>query len=619
MGKSKKRKAMRQGADAEDEDQPDARPSCSSKGGVVAPVQVPVIPTLVSLAVANATYDGAHWWTVVSPVGNITVTATTQPNNNNGEWAQITWGGSGATQDPPNVRTVGIRAPQTALPVTALLNGPMQTVVIDIYDLTAIACNLRINLTANRWKDYAGFVANGAARMTATTDRNQAWPKLVWSAGGAAAPALNQQDYATAAVGDINVSVALAGKSIPAVLHICQWPVLAVYSITFSGGHTVNNDTVADFDNKWTAARAQANGANPQLDPSPLCYTCGNPITLTATLSVTTHPTDPENVTVRGRATIGGVNMVWTSGAIRVNVLAPTVSFPAVVGGGPALPNTVAAYNPVTITWEMSDPNGGWIGIGTTQHLIYATLRDPVGTPAYWTLLHYSCTGGAGAANDQQLITGAFNPLTGRNLVRKRDGVALCYWDPPAAPPQVPQSSDVWRTALLLAAPLGRGHCGSWAEFLMDMFKVHGVITGHKVNVTRAAVVQQIGPPVVVLAANVGRGFMVATWNFAGAAARSATDLTHTQGADCNPGAYSPGQNNVRPPAAFFNHWVVYCTTDNRIYDPSYGHDFPTPAAWEPPSISGLFSAGAAPNAGYSPVGGARLLQFHDTTTATNL
>lgn len=604
MGDKNTRQSMRDSADEEDVGLLDGAVKCKGK-------KAKPVPTLVALNVNGAAYDGAAWWAVVSQGAGISVVATTSPDDNNGEWAQIAWGGGGRTQNPPNTRMVGRRTAQTNVQVTAQLNGPQQSVTIDVYDLTAIGCSLRTNLGGNRWKDYAGYVAGGAARMTATTDRNQAWPKLVWTPTGTAGPALNQQDYAIGGPGDVRLKVALGDKEIPAVLHICQWPVLAVSDITFSGGHTVNNDTVADFDNHWTLARAQANIANPQLDPSPLCYTRNTAVTLTATLNVTTAPTDTETVRVRGTAAAGGANIVWTSAAITVNHGDATVSFPAAVAGSAVLPNQVAAYNPLTIAWEMTDPNGNWIAIGTTQHRIYATLGNPVGT-RYWTLLHYSCTSAAAATTDQLLITGAFNALRGRNLTRQRDNVALTYWNP-----QGPAAGN-WNTALLLAEPTGAGHCGSWAEFLIDTFRLHGVATGHKVNVTREAVVQQIGPPPVVLGGGVRRGFLVAAWNFVGPAT-SATDLTHARNVNCTVGVQAPGQNNAAPPPSFYNHFVVYCTTDNRIYDPSYGTDFATPAAWEPASISGLFSSSAAPNAGYSPVGGARLLQFKDRVTNNNL
>jgi hypothetical protein len=565
-------------------------------------------PRLLSLQVERAVQvDATHFWEAVNGVEQIRVIAVTDPPNTVPAWTPDTL----AAGENGNVKLVS-RAAIGTITVTATLDiAP--NVEIKIYDLTDMTSTLPANgVGGHRWKAY---VSANTTVLTAVTvpNTNEVWPKVVWTEGIPRNP-VNAQAVALTPVGDATITASLgtiAPKTVSGVLHICQWPVLAVDEITFSGGHTVNNDTAADFDNKWTQVRAQANLGNPQLDPSPLCYTRNTPVTLTATLRVTTQPTDPENVTVRGTAVIGLTTIVWTSAPITVNPGPATVPFVVPVPGSLALPNQVAAYNPLTITWEMSGPTGNWIGIGSTQHRIYVTLGNPAGTPAYWTLLHYSCTGAAGAANDQALITGAFNPLRGLNLTRQRDNVPLTYWNP-----QGPARGNS-NTALLLAEPTGAGHCGSWALFFIDMLKAHGVGTGHKVNVTRPAVVQQIGP--VVVGAGVKRGFLVATWNFAPVPATSPADLTHTRRGNCNPGVYAPGQNNPQPPPAFYNHFVVHCTTDGRIYDPSYGHDFANPDAWEPASISGLYSDCAAPNAGYSPVGAARLLQFRDLVTNGNL
>jgi hypothetical protein len=618
MGNSSTRKNIADAADDESSESQETTSGCfggKRKKKPAATLPPVVTPTLVSLAVNGATADGAGgYWAVVNAIAHVDVVATTQPADDNGEWAQIAWTGNGITQDPPNTRRVLCGMARTVT-VTATLNGPPQSVTIEIYDLASIASNLRINRPGNVWKDYAGFMPANTGIVSATTTpaNNTVWGLLAWPlGGGAAGAALNQQNYNTAAAGDINMQVTLGAKQINGTLHICQWPVLAVDDITFSGGTTVNNDTVANFDNHWRSGRAVAN-----RDPSPLCFRRNRAITLTVTLRVTTPPTEAETVTVRGTATAGINNIVWTSGPIAVNPADATVSFPAAVAGSAPLPDQVDFYNPLTITWEMSDPNGGWIPLGPTEHLIYATLGTPAGTPAYWTLLHYSCT--PGAASDQAVITGAFNAIRGRNVTRKRDNVPLTYWTPgrPANDP----AAGMGNTTALLGHATGAGHCGSWSEFLIDMFKLHGVTTGHKVNVTREAQVAQRQhplPPRIVPAATPA-GFLVATWNFAGPATNP-NMLTHSQWGNCTEGPPAPGQNNAGPPPSFYNHFVVFCATDNRIYDPSYGNDFASPAAWEPASISGLFSD-VVPgfNAGYSPVGGTRLLQFRDRVTNANL
>jgi hypothetical protein len=174
-----------------------------------------------------------------------------------------------------------------------------------------------------------------------------------------------------------------------------------------------------------------------------------------------------------------------------------------------------------------------------------------------------------------------------------------------------------------MGAQVAAGHCGSWAESFVDMLKIHGVTSGHKVNVTRVAPMRRAGG----LPATVG-GFLVATWDFAAAPAVQAGRLTHTQYTDCTTGAHAPGQSNLTPPPAFYNHFIVWNITTNTLYDPSYGTRFnaggqaATLLAWEMGSISGLFADGGPPDAGY-PTNGAgapgQRLQFEDQVTNANL
>ncbi len=67
-------------------------------------------------------------------------------------------------------------------------------------------------------------------------------------------------------------------------------------------------------------------------------------------------------------------------------------------------------------------------------------------------------------------------PFATRALTRKRDGVGLTYWNP--------NTTTCTNTRL---APRERrqaaGRCGSWAEFFIDMLKVHGITSADKVVV----------------------------------------------------------------------------------------------------------------------------------------
>jgi hypothetical protein len=569
-----------------------------------------IVPRLTALGIIDGAISGgnpAHWTTV--QLGGATVRATTAPP----DFPGVTWDGSQAGVAPME-RTIS-RAVVGTFNVGATLNSPRMHVELEVFNLTALVSDLPIAVAGTTRKGYAGFIAGNITRVSATTEpaADKVWNQLVWSAGAADAQA-NVRAVTVAVPGDQTVTVTLGTPAIgqlqqQVVLHICAWPRLEVIELTFSQGHVINNDTAADFDRLWQHGRAP----NP-----PQCYTRNTAMTLAATLRVVRAPTDPENVVVRGTATIGGTAMTWTSAQIAVAPNAATVAFAAVAASAP-LPNQVGFHQGAQINWEMSDPNGGWLSIGTTIHNVYVTLGNPiVADRVYWTLLHYSCVNGAGSAAAGAFTNAAFGTYTGRNLVRKRDNKPMTYWDP----------SSVARVngntmALLgsdsrrhlpgdqngLPAPGGEevavGHCGSWAESFVDMLKIHGVANAFKINIKNQFPMARPAPPVTA-AIMADAGFLVAAWNFAPPVAISGTTLTHRQWVTCTTGVHAPGQSNPTPPPAFYNHFVVWCTGTNTLYDPSYGNRFAGATvaavlqAWEMHSISGLFADGAPPNAGYA-------------------
>jgi hypothetical protein len=600
-----------------------------------------VVPRLTDLAVVNGALVGGApaYWTTVHNASPATVRAATQPPNATG----IVWDGDhlGAA---PTQRTVS-RAAVGRFTVGATLNNPRLEVQIHVFDLTGLVSDLPIVVAGTTRKGYAGFIPGNIATLTATTNPadRRVWTRLAWSAGSAGAQA-NLRQVTVAAAGDQTVRVTLGTPAIgplwfEAVLHICEWPLLEVSQLTFSQGHVINNDTVADFDRRWTRARV-GQTASDRFNP-PQCYTRNTTIELAARLRVTRQPTEAENVTVRGTATIGGVLMTWTSALTAVNPGAAAVDVAAVLANNP-LPNQVGYHQAAQINWEMSNPVGGWITIGNTTHDFYVTLGDPiVPGPVYWTLLHYSCVNGAGTAAPGAFADAAFNSYTGRNMRRKRDNKPMTYWDPRSVArgnhdtarllgsdtkrqwnPADPDGTPSW-----FREAVATGHCGAWASSFIDMLKIHGVATGHKVNVTNRLPMVRAAPS--VLGPVAAGGFLVATWNFAPPVLPHGAALTHEYLTDCTPGAYAPGQNNPTPPPKFINHFVVWCTTNGTLYDPSYGQQFNAGGvgaillAWEMNSISGLWNDSVpAPNTGYAtaallPPG--RRLRFRDLTTGLDL
>lgn len=584
-------------------------------GAVLSCFGPPPPPVLVRLEVTGATrLPGNHWWTVVDPAANVTVRARTKPDNA-GVWAQIAWGGQGVAAAAANLKTVPRNAVAINTNVNAQLNSPLQTVLIDVYDLTALVCDLPLDQNMvnglHQWKGYAGYVLPGnTTTATATTNPPLpgVWNKLRWSGGNAGA-ALNQRVFSTTTARDEVVVVTLASLSQSIRLHICQWPVLEVQEVDFSGGHQIDIDeTDGVFHDHWIRGRRQDR-------QSRLCYTKNTNVTLTATLRVTTHPTDQETVQVRATATFnptGGapVQIRWVSGNIVVQPADAQVSFPAPVAGNNHIPDYVEFYDGKDITWEMSTPTGGWAPIGTTRHVFYVILANPVaGATVYWTPLHYSCLNARGDATAAALVPHVFNAFRGLNpgIRRMRDNKKLTYWNPES------KAGSVSDTQLLMASPSGAGHCGSWASLLITMHNIHGINTADKVFVSTAAYRNHAtglppGGPIYQ--------FLVQNWQFLHPPASANNALTHRLRHNCVKRPGIPGQNNPNPPPMFLNHFVVRSRTDNRIYDPSYGADFAGQNAWEAGAIHGLCDSSApSPNAGFdTTLAPGRLLEMYDMT-----
>jgi len=539
-------------------------------------------PTLIRLHVQGAqNLSGNNWWASVNMGTFITVRAETQPDTPDA-WSLINWQGVGAPGAQPNLRLFPRDAVAVNQNVSADLNSPVLDVNLNVYDLTALASDLPINQGAQRWKGYADFVLpSHTSLVTATTNPNtpDVWALLQWNTGTATAFA-NRKQFADTPVGDTDVRATLGQKHLNALLHMCQWPVLQVQRIRFTNGHDINRDTAGQFDREWQNGRAQN-------DQSRLCHTRGTTIQLTVDLNVTTAPTENETVQVRGTANFLGTQLQWTSGNIAVGPADAQVSFNATSDN--PLPNLVAVYDTFRITWEMTLPDNSWRQIGTTDHVLYATLGDPNGTPAYWTLLDISCRAGNGLSDEATLVATAYVAFAGKTgdgngFRRLRDNQELTYYLNGLNTPL----QNVFTTFDLLNRPDGTGRCGAWARFFVDMCKTHGITTA-----------QVFG--VVPKVANTKLLVHNCTFNGAGSLA---APFTHVGNVECVKQNGAAGQGKTNPQFIFGDHALV--EYGGRVYDPSYGTgSYPDLAAWEAPAIAGLglgppyvgFTQGATPQA----------------------
>lgn len=121
----------------------------------------------------------------------------------------------------------------------------------------------------------------------------------------------------------------------------------------------------------------------------------------------------------------------------------------------------------------------------------------------------------------------------------------------------------------------------SWAEFLIDCFKVHGIGAANKVLITTTHKSDATSNTPKK------RGHMlVKKWLFFinGTAARHPFTHYRNQIIDLKGVA---GQGNDNPYSEFYNHFIV--KYNNKYYDPSYGGGvYDTQEEWEDASLAGF-------------------------------
>jgi hypothetical protein len=349
---------------------------------------------------------------------------------------------------------------------------------------------------------------------------------------------------------------------------------LKLIEVQFQDHHPVENDTLGLF-------RAPEWQLNRRADPSkdlpaqfPVCYTRKKRIKLSAKFRIIRAPTSSESVKIKASAEIIENTMMRWSGSVTVQPSSSIVTLTDVVSDI-ELADHVTYFSPFQIEWLYRPVDDGYLAAGSSRNPLYVTLADPVrGTTFYWTLLDISCRAAVGVENETTLVTRAFGPFKRRRLTRQRDGQGLTYWNP--------DTTVVTNTRMLLSSADGSGQCGSWAETLIDMYKLHG-ITSQKILIehrNRRTI-----------------NFLVKKWKFETPPATSPTDFTHYLGINCLDLPGIPGQRNPDPPPAFANHFIV--EHGGKYYDPSYGAGpFDHQRAWESAALDGLVRD-RLPDAGY--------------------
>lgn len=514
-----------------------------------------VIPLkLLRLEVTDA-HDktGGHYWCVKDAVKKVTVKAITEPSDARA-WSQLDWavGAPTGTKEEAlvDISSVG------DLVVKATLDVP-KDVTIEVYDILKVDWpTAQKKLTDTRWKDYA---SDKVARMKVTTDPDEArvWEHLNWSEGAVTA-AKNEADVDLKPVGDRTVTVTLDGKPATGDLHICQWPVLEINRVAF-GGHPVLNDGVAEigvaFDQQWIKGRPQHSvNAKTLLVQSPLCFTKGGQLKVTAEFKVTKAPTEDETVSFQAQhAYFGTVTADLTVGSGDSKVTTPEMTSTG------TLPNTVKYEAAWTIDWEHTLQDKSWTSANSSVNPLYLTLKDPL-VDVYFTLLDISCEAADGKASDDDFVNFSFVPFTthtddGNGFQRKGDGSRLSYYKTGYktkgdATAQTPRG--------ILSSPAATGRCGGWAALLLHMFKIHGVTTARQRWFIRATHPDLHDPT---------RRFLVKNIDFS--KGPDQVGLYDYDGEEAMKLDGVPGQGKKNPQFDFGDHVVV--KYGGEIYDPSYG------------------------------------------------
>lgn len=360
-------------------------------------------------------------------------------------------------------------------------------------------------------------------------------------------------------------------KTVTAELHVRRIPsVIKIKQLTFTGNNPVDKDT--DPLGFGPTGSADWEDGRPQEKQYPVAYARNKNVGLTAVFTVVTAPLCDESVEVKGSATFGSASLEWIS-SVTVHPGDKGKVLPGLtLTSNNALPDAVGIFESSDISWQMNPGKRGFSPAGVTRNVIYVTLGNPAGTPNYWTLLDVSCRGAQGETTESGLINKAFSRLKlgpgHAGISRKRDNQPLTYWKPMPPP-------NCARNTLQLLKFSGAGECGSWAAFLIDMYKVHGVTTADKVLIVRTQT------------AHPSEGFLVKHWVFRHPPPSKANAYTHTVPSECDKGVHLPGQNNSSPPASFYNHFIV--RADGKFWDPSYGAGpFADQKSWENAAIDGL-------------------------------
>jgi len=243
-------------------------------------------------------------------------------------------------------------------------------------------------------------------------------------------------------------------------------------------------------------------------------------------------------------------------------------------------PNEVRRYHymdndptapPFRLDWEVSFDGGyTWEPIGSTKHTIYLTLDQihPSAQYRHETLFYIACKHAHGATTEAAAISGIQSHFATRKVRQANYDMPLKYYrsytDKENSTPELIRS--------------GTSKCQGWAEFFLDVLKMHGIRAGVLI-------------PVVPKGSD-DPGLMVKAWTFNGQGTSGITNYPYmnqlttenifyangynwgnTVEVSFNPNLCTFAQGNYTPRALFGDH-VVVLVPNGTFYDPSYGQTY---------------------------------------------
>jgi hypothetical protein len=239
-----------------------------------------------------------------------------------------------------------------------------------------------------------------------------------------------------------------------------------------------------------------------------------------------------------------------------------------------ALANYIECFDTFDINWSVSYNNElSYNSVGTTKNQVYATLEKPT-TTAFHTLLHLSCKNAKGLNNAATATAAIWSEFTD-NIVYKAQLPGTT-----GAPTLLAYQHDAlsfYDTRSFLR--YGKGRCGAWARFLVDMLGVQGL------QATVSAINPNVTPPTPP------PGYFY-----------------DSAGLQVNPVPAQGSGGAAYTTVQFADHAVVKTNNvPNTIFDPSYGVSYTggsmavAEQAWEDGALAGfVFSYKDSPTTGIS-------------------